>query len=558
MDKGFNSAKQSFFDALSGFRPKSFGEYNTVAGQAAKGVLTNCGITGVEYDIDIPSLFDEDIFMGGSLFGSKGDVVTRFKYKLDRDGYIEFLTFSESELTDAEKSCAEIVLRQLYYVLDLLTARLLFEKLIITDYRTGLANMEAYTRFVNKIIAEGRLKDYTALYFNVRNFRSIHRSLTYEEGNEVLKKYGKIVSAAVTKNELVTFLGSEFFVALILNENRDYFFDLIQNMVITYQKDGKPITFNFDAKIGAAELSDEGTAGDVIMHIGTAYQAASETGGYMSYYDNRISNMISERRVILSRFYRAIHEGAFFPMYQPKVDVKRHIIIGAEALVRWRDGDKIIMPGDFIPVLEKDGCICQLDFYMLEEVCKLQRKLIDEGVDLVKISINFSKRHLANNKLVEEITEVIDRYAVPREYIVIELTESEDYRNQEVMRAIVNDLSMQGIKTSIDDFGVGYSSLGMLKTLRFDELKIDKSFVPVALDSGSEKSLLMFNGIVNLAKSLGFAIVVEGVETLEQLQLIKSAGCDVVQGYIFDKPLPENEFVDRIKKRVYILNKEGL
>ena len=556
MDIFCNSENQRLFDVFSGFRPKSFEEYNRVAGKAAKEVLKSYGVVRSEWEIFIPALFNEDILKKSILFGNEEEGAKRtegFKYKLEREGYIEFFAFSDKDrtLSDKEKEEIEIIFRQLYYVLDILVSKILFKKLMTTDYCTGMANIEEFRRFADEIIAEGKIKDYTALHFNIRNFKAVHRSLTYLEGNEVLSKYGNIVSNAVTKKELVALLGGDSFVAIILNENRDYFFDLIKNMVVTYDKNGKNIVFSFGVTIGAAELSDEKTSGDIIMHINTAYQTAVDNGISMSYYDGRMSRIITERRGILAKFYKSVRERDFFAMYQPKVEVNGNRIIGAEALVRWKGEGRIVMPSEFIPVLEKDGCVCTLDFYMLEEACRLQRKLLDEGVAPVQISVNFSKRHLANNKLVEEITEVVDRYKVPREYIVIELTESEDYRNQEVMRTIVDDLSMHGIKTSIDDFGTGYSSLGMLRTLHFDELKIDKSFVPISLDSGNEKSLLMFKGIVNLAKSLGFSIVVEGVETFDQLKLIKKMGCDVVQGYIFDKPLPEEEFIERIKRGIY-------
>ncbi|MGN0401568.1 MAG: EAL domain-containing protein [Acetatifactor sp.] len=233
------------------------------------------------------------------------------------------------------------------------------------------------------------------------------------------------------------------------------------------------------------------------------------------------------------------------------MDVKTHTLIGIEALARWRQGQDNLMPLSFISVLERDGCITILDFYILEEACRFLRRLIDENMEPVRVSVNFSKRHLTNDRLVAQIMEVIDRYGISHEYIVVELTESEDYQNNRVMAGIVEQLRTEGVKTSIDDFGTGYSSLAMLNTLRVDELKIDRSFIPKNPADGSDKGLFMLKGIINLAKGLGLSAVAEGVETPEQLELIESLGCDAVQGFIFDKPLPEEELIERIKNRRY-------
>ena len=180
--------------------------------------------------------------------------------------------------------------------------------------------------------------------------------------------------------------------------------------------------------------------------------------------------------------------------------------------------------------------------------------LLDNGLEPVTISVNFSKRHLTNNKLVEEIIEVIDRYGIPHDYIEVELTEGENSYNQGVMSSVVNGLANLGIKTSIDDFGTGYSSLGMLKMLNLDVLKIDKSFIPDAPVSEKDKSYLLLKGIISIAKDLGLTITAEGVETNAQFELIESLGCDLVQGFIFDRPLSESEFIDRIKHKDYVLD----
>ncbi len=545
------------FDELMKAEPRNDKEYVSIINSAIHGICEKYDIEKVDYNIALPldMPFAKDISKGCTLFCQDTEDIgepLRFVYPFSQNGSVayRFYTHKNKSFSPEERRTLEIAARQFYYILYRMISEMFYNKLAVTDLSTGAPNLEAFMQFCDEVIADGKIHSYTAFYFNIHNFKSIHRSLTYLEGNIIMERYCRTVSEAVSRSEIVARLGGDNFVALIFDANRDYFLDLIQNMVIKYMKDGNELLFPFGARIGAAKLSDEKNSGEVMMKISTAYQAAFDNRVRMSYYDMKTSSLIIERKAILSKFNKALNDHEFFVMYQPKVEIKSRALMGAEALVRWRSGDGYIMPAQFIPVLEKDGCICALDYYVLEEVCKLQRRLIDAGIEPVKISVNFSKRHLANNKLVQEIAEIIDRYLVPHNFIEVELTESEDYHNHNAMKAVVDDLSKLGIKTSIDDFGTGYSSLGMLRTLQLDELKIDRSFIPAGkFDTG--KQMLMLKGVINLAKSLGLTIVAEGVETPEQLELIEHMGCDIVQGYIFDMPLPESVFIERVKQRAY-------
>lgn len=554
-----DNTQARLFEKLSAISPNSFDEFNQTVGAAVQEYLKSFGAVKAEYTISIPSNlpFPENIPGGGLLFGelSEPAVPIRLQKLFDRGGLIVFTVYFKAGkiLSDEERTAVNAVFGLVFHILEELISANTYKKLMMVDLDTGTATINAFMQFAGMLTATGQSRGYTGIYFNIRNFKSIHKSLTYLEGNRVMAQYCHTVTDALARNEMLARLGGDNFVALVLDEHRDYFLDLIQNMVIKYVKDDRVLTFVFGATLGIAKLTDEATPGDVMMHISTAYQAAREKRTVMSYYDQKTGLDIMERKIILSSFHKALNEHEFFVMYQPKVDVKTHALVGAEALVRWKHGDGFIMPASFISVLEKDGCICALDFYMLDKVCMFIRKLFDSGIEPVKISVNFSKRHLANNKLVEEIVETIDRYEVPHELIEIELTESEDYHNQDVMRDIVDELNTLNIKSSIDDFGTGYSSLGMLSNLRLHELKVDKSFIPLNTTDENSKSMLMLKGVVNLAKSLGLKIVAEGVETLEQLELIEKMGVDIIQGYIFDKPLTESDFIDRIKRKVYAI-----
>ena len=224
-------------------------------------------------------------------------------------------------------------------------------------------------------------------------------------------------------------------------------------------------------------------------------------------------------------------------------------ICGAEALVRWvRDG-QVIPPAQFLPQLEREGSICKLDYYVLEMTCRFIRDRLGRGKEAPCISVNFSRKHLDEDDMVERIIEIIERYGIDHSYIEIELTESEDFQNYEIMSRIVNGLKQYGIGTSIDDFGTGFSSLNMIKKVDLNVIKIDKSFIPLEWEyPEKEKDKIMFGNIVGLVRQLGKKTIAEGVETQEQLEYLKEAGCDIVQGYVFDRPLPEAAFEERLTK----------
>lgn len=550
---------QQTFDKISAAfvsSPKNFEEYEELVRKSASELFQAAKICRIEYGLTVSSSFPfiDNLPDGVVLYCKEGECAVDGKSLLYPffGGEVRFDLSLTEKLTGENCKILEDMMRQLFYVLQGLVMELLCNKLLVYDYEMKIPNTRAFMSFAEKLISENKINGYTALYFNIRNFKSVHKKLTYIEGDEALAEYCKIIVNALSKDEIVARLGGDNFVALILDEHSDYFYDLIQNMVVKYKApNGERLTFMFGATVGAAKLENISDSGEIMMQISTAYQHTRDDREQFEYYDPRLSHELIERKNVLSKFHRALSDGEFFPVFQPKVCVKTHRLIGAEALVRWRNKDGFMMPNSFISILEADGCITALDFFVLDKVCRFIANLIARGIEPVKISVNFSKRHLSNNKLVEEIVDVIDKYHVPHEYIEVELTEGEDFHNHNVMKNVVDDLGALGIKTSIDDFGTGYSSLAMLRSISIDVLKIDKSFIPDSPINRQDKSCLMFEGVVRLAKSLGLTIIVEGVETDEQLKFVDEMDCDIVQGYIFDKPLSEDDFIERLIKRVY-------
>ncbi len=245
---------------------------------------------------------------------------------------------------------------------------------------------------------------------------------------------------------------------------------------------------------------------------------------------------------------RAFQNGEFVAYYQPKYDVMENIVVGGEALVRWIEPDGTIVPPErFIYLFEQNGLISRLDFFMMEEVCRALKKLLDQGEVYVPISLNFSRAHLFDPNFPNKLLEITKKYGVPACLLEIELTESSFLIDFKMMKEVINQLHDQGFKVSVDDFGSGYSSLGILKDIPADILKIDMRFME-DFEKGGRVGTVM-TAVTRMARWLNIPVVVEGVETKQQAEFLKSIGCNVSQGYFYSKPLPGDQWEARLKQQ---------
>jgi EAL domain-containing protein (putative c-di-GMP-specific phosphodiesterase class I) len=240
----------------------------------------------------------------------------------------------------------------------------------------------------------------------------------------------------------------------------------------------------------------------------------------------------------------AIANDEFVVYLQPKFDLAKEELQGAEALVRWNYKKKeILSPIRFIPFFEKDSSIGKIDEIVLVKVCKALSKWIKKGKKVFPISVNLSRKVLYNKNLLNRLTSIIDSYHIPHDLIDFELTESATYDNAEQMMQILKNIRECGFKISMDDFGTGYSSLSMLTEMPLDTLKIDKSFVDnVGTKREKESDVVVIKHIISLAKELNFVCLAEGAEEKGQIDKLRELGCEVVQGYYFSKPMPIDEF----------------
>ena len=310
--------------------------------------------------------------------------------------------------------------------------------------------------------------------------------------------------------------------------------------------------FSMQARAGMYDIKE----GDAMPHVMNCISAAISTARrhptkHIITFTPEVLYKIMQEQEITASFPAAIRNKEFLVYFQPKVDLKTRELCGCEALVRWLKDGNLIPPMNFIPLFEHNGSICSLDFYMLENVCRSICEWKSKGLEPVTVSVNFSKTHLHNPNIAEDILKIIRKYGIESRYIEIEMTEMSDFNDYEAFRNLVNKLKANGVTTSIDDFGTGYSSLNLLTDFMFDIVKLDKSFIDNIIRNKSKTDEIVVRNIVRMINELNMTSIAEGVETSEQAGLLKDIGCGMVQGYLFDRPLPEEEFINRLKTRVY-------
>ena len=239
-------------------------------------------------------------------------------------------------------------------------------------------------------------------------------------------------------------------------------------------------------------------------------------------------------------FREGVENNEFKIFLQPKFDIKTEKIVGAESLIRREKDGVLIMPNSFIPEYEKTGVITKLDMFVFESMCKKLRKWQNKGYKVFPIAINESRRHLYNKNHVSELEKIVKYYNVNPNLLELELTETVVVENIESAKEAEKKVHALGFVVSMDDFGVGYSSFYMLKNINIDILKIDKSFSDEVMED--KRGRIILEAIIDMAKKLEIKTVAEGIETKEQLEYLKQIGCDMAQGYYFEKPLPIKEF----------------
>jgi len=421
------------------------------------------------------------------------------------------------------------------------TAKLLSEHVYI-DEVVGYSN---YTKFCQDASVMLKYKDrqLAIVYVDVSNFKSINDFYGRDQGDRVLKIVADKIHDLVVPDGIFARRFADRFVCMLSYMDIPNLSYIIENYLSELAMDipGVAESIKISCKCGIFEVTDyEEDINEMVDKAAIATKMAKESiSETVVVLDSGSGNRIARNQEITYMMEKAYEEEEYKVYIQPKYSFLTEKIIGGEALVRWESKTEgQIMPGDFIPLFEKNGFVAKLDFYMLEHVCAMIKRRIEEGKVNVPISVNQSRVHVYDPMYISKLINTFDKYDIGKENIIFELTESAFTENTQDMINLAYRMDNLGYRISMDDFGCGYSSLNMLKSLPISELKLDKTFI----DDTSIKSRYIIRSIVNLAHGLEMTTVCEGCETQEQVDFLKSIKCDIAQGFYYAKPMPAEEF----------------
>jgi diguanylate cyclase (GGDEF)-like protein/PAS domain S-box-containing protein len=411
------------------------------------------------------------------------------------------------------------------------------------DALTGLPNRRLMQDRLNQAIMQARRKQrhVAVLFLDLDRFKLVNDSLGHDTGDYVLKDVARRLGACVREVDTVSREGGDEFVIILPDLERPESASIVAEKIV--RELAKPMEIggqeiHITTSIGISHYPNDATdVNHLLKHADSAmYQAKDAGRNTVRYFTSDMNFLLSKRLEIEGKLRRGIDNEEFFLRYQPQVDIASGRISGMEALIRWNDPARgEVYPKDFIFVAEELGLIVQLGEWAFRTACRQLKTWENEGILDVVVSVNISPRQFMSRKLVPSLLAMVREAGVDPRRIELEITETMIMRNLEQSIEILEQLRSVGMGVAIDDFGVGYSSLGQLKRLPATGMKIDRSFisnVPLDAPSGS-----ITEAIIAMAKRLRLRVIAEGVETRAQLEFLRANQCDAFQGYLFSRPL---------------------
>lgn len=417
------------------------------------------------------------------------------------------------------------------------------------DVLTGGYNRRGFIRITERLLNEvpDRTK-YAVLFFNVKNFKAVNELFGVESGDVVLQNIFRTLTHSKLSPVITARVESDHFVCLVENKNLD-FEELTSVCDNKFVKDGKYMNLIIRCGIFYVEEKPMKISGMIDRaKLAKRYITDEYVQPYMV-YDHSMQVAYIDKAKLAGELQEGIAKEQFKVYYQPVIDTKTGKIASAEALIRWIHPDKgFISPALFIPALEENGHISELDFYVLKKVWQFINDRCENNKFVVPISVNLSWMDFYDEIMMEKILKEMDRFRENgREHMArFEITETSYAAIRENRSGILESLRIKNAKILLDDFGSGFSSFGMLQDYDFDILKIDMSFIRKIGENPKTKSIV--HSIIGMAHEIGIKTVAEGVETEEQVSFLRQSGCDYIQGYYYSKPLPEEEFVGFLEK----------
>lgn len=406
------------------------------------------------------------------------------------------------------------------------------------DTLTKAWNMNQFLLEVKKMM---RTQENQAIVtFDVKNFKVINMEFSYGAGNLVLIEISNMLRLFVEKGECYARMEADCFVLFLYYKDMQALERRIAQLIYHVEhlaaKMDLPFPFVCMAGVSLIDNSDK-TVEDYMEQANVARKSIKDfhSGSY-AFFDKEAELMHDKNKYLTSQMKSSLKNKEFIVYYQPKVLVTTGEYIGLEALVRWqRPGGEVIRPDEFIPLFEKNGFITEIDLCVFEQVCSEIRSWIDAGQRIFPVAVNISRVHILEKRFLENLIEICKKYQVPVEAIELEITETAFLANAQTIVEITKKIKDFGFCLSMDDFGTGYSSLSMLKDIPVDILKLDKDFFRRSMN---RREKIIISNVIHMAKELEIQVISEGIETKEHEEFLKEIGCDMAQGYLYERPAP--------------------
>lgn len=424
------------------------------------------------------------------------------------------------------------------------------------DALTGLYTLDCFKRELRTLLAEEDGDDgssYALLCTDVSHFEEVNNLYGLKKADQILIELAELLNNFSRYVRLSCRSVADHFLILVRYDQFEKLEARLKRLCEDFNRD---IGADYPKAsphlgIGVYRIQDrQENVGRIVENSNIARKSLRlQRSLSVAVYDAKVYIRMEKIRKIERSMREAMEQGEFHVFLQPKYDLEKGVIVGAEALTRWirRDGT-FIYPDEFIPVFEQDGFIVDLDFYMLGKVCEMIQKRLRANQKCVTVSVNQSRLLLQEKDYVSKIAAILAKYNTPPQYIELELTERIFKDNLTNIAQMMSKLKELGIHWSIDDFGTGYSSLNLLKDLPVDVIKLDKSFLDES--ETSEASKIIIRKTVELTRELDKKVVCEGVETESQAEYLRNIRCDVAQGYLYARPMPMNEFENLLDKEL--------
>ena len=421
------------------------------------------------------------------------------------------------------------------------------QRLAEEDPLTGIANRQGFQTLLAVRLAEGDGRGIALGHLDLDNFRHANDALGHQAGDRLILQVVARLKSQLEACDQLARLGSDEF-ALLINTHRaperaEWMAERITEvMAEPYWVDGESLLIG--CSLGIAHARANAGADPLMWHAHIAMQQAKSTQGCTFHvFNERINRNARSLADLESELRRALRRDELELHYQPRLDLGTGQIVGLEALVRWRHAERgLLAPSEFVPLAEQSGLIVPLGYWVISRALRDMQALRERGLEPLHMAVNLSFRQFQDSQLLSTLSRLITERGVEAQWLDFELTETAVMRRSDLVKQTMDALGRLGVRFSLDDFGTGFSSFVHLNSLPIALLKIDKSFVG-GMESREENRKLV-HAMINLAHNLKLEVVAEGVETPEQLALLRDFGCDQVQGYFISKPLPLAELVD--------------